>query len=57
MLEAPREDPDGDFAALVGRFSPRTTVVEGGTVEVSVDPQALHFFDPTNGAAIYSQDT
>ena len=44
-------------AALVGRFSPRTTVVEGDTVEVSVDPQALHFFDPTNGAAIYGQDT
>jgi len=43
-------------AALVGRFSPRTKVVEGDTVEVSVDPQALHFFDPTNGAAIYGQD-
>jgi len=43
-------------AALVGRFSPRTKVVEGDTVEVSVDPQALHFFDPTTGAAIYGQD-
>ena len=40
-------------AALVGRFSPRTNVVEGDTVEVSVDQQALHFFDPTTGAAIY----
>ena len=43
-------------AALVGRFSPRTKVVEGDTVEVSVDQQALHFFDPTTGAAIYGQD-
>ena len=43
-------------AALVGRFSPRTKVAEGDTVEVSVDPQALHFFDPTTGAAIYGQD-
>jgi len=42
-------------AALVGRFSPRTRVLEGDTAEVSVDPTALHFFDPDTGAAIYSQ--
>jgi multiple sugar transport system ATP-binding protein len=40
-------------AALVGRFSPRTSVVEGDTVEVSLDQRALHFFDPSTGAAIY----
>src|SRR5690348_5344845 len=39
-------------ATLVGRFSPRTQVVEGDTVEVSVDRRALHFFDPQTGLAI-----
>ena len=41
-------------ATLVGRFSPRTRVVEGDAVEVSVDQQALHFFDPQTGLAIRS---
>jgi multiple sugar transport system ATP-binding protein len=39
-------------ATLVGRFSPRTGVVEGDAVEVSVDQRALHFFDPETGLAI-----
>jgi multiple sugar transport system ATP-binding protein len=39
-------------ATLVGRFSPRTRVVEGDVVEVSVDRRALHFFDPQTGLAI-----
>jgi multiple sugar transport system ATP-binding protein len=39
-------------ATLVGRFSPRTGVVEGDVVEVSVDQRALHFFDPQTGLAI-----
>ncbi len=39
-------------ATLVGRFSPRTRVVEGDAVEVSVDQRALHFFDPQTGIAI-----
>ncbi len=43
------------LAALVGRFSPKTRVVEGDVVEVAVDQQALHFFDPDTGAAIYGE--
>ena len=39
-------------ATLVGRFGPRTRVVEGDAVEVSVDQRALHFFDPQTGLAI-----
>ena len=39
-------------ATLVARFNPRTRVVEGDDVEVSVDPLALHFFDPQTGIAI-----
>jgi multiple sugar transport system ATP-binding protein len=43
---------DAADAALVGRFSPRTRVVEGDSVEVSVDRSALHFFDSQTGLAI-----
>ena len=39
-------------AALVGRFSPSTHVVEGDIIEVSVDRRALHFFDLKTGLAI-----
>jgi multiple sugar transport system ATP-binding protein len=39
-------------AKLVGRFSPRTKSAEGDAVEVSVDPRALHFFDPATGLVI-----
>jgi multiple sugar transport system ATP-binding protein len=39
-------------APLVGRFSPRTHVVEGDTVDVSINLQALHFFDLRSGLAI-----
>jgi multiple sugar transport system ATP-binding protein len=40
-------------ARLVGRFSPRTGVREGDSIEVAVDERALHFFDPETGLAIY----
>ncbi len=39
-------------ATLVGRFSPRTRVLEGDSVEVVVDQRALHFFDLETGRAI-----
>jgi multiple sugar transport system ATP-binding protein len=39
-------------ATLVGRFSPRTSANAGDTVDVWVDLDALHFFDPDNGLAI-----
>ena len=44
--ERPRE------ATVVGRFAPRSRVVEGDVIEVSVDRRALHFFDPGTGLAI-----
>ena len=47
--------PGGDqpaSATLIARFGPRTRLVEGDDVEVSVDPRALHFFDPQTGIAI-----
>jgi multiple sugar transport system ATP-binding protein len=37
---------------LVGRFGPKTRVREGDQVEVSIDTQTLHFFNPEDGLAI-----
>jgi multiple sugar transport system ATP-binding protein len=42
-------------ALFVGRFGARAQVVEGESVEVSVDTTALHFFDPQTGLGIYDQ--
>jgi len=39
-------------ATLVGRFDPRTRIREGDAIEVSVEHEALHFFDPASGLAI-----
>jgi multiple sugar transport system ATP-binding protein len=50
---------DSDEAAhttMVGRFSPRSKVKEGETVEVAVDTTSLHFFDPETGLGIYDTD-
>jgi multiple sugar transport system ATP-binding protein len=49
QLAAGARPPD---ATLVGRFGPRTRVVEGDAVEVSLDRGALHFFEPQTGVAI-----
>ncbi len=42
-------------ALIVGRLGARAQVVEGGEVEVAVDTQSLHFFDPETGLGIYEQ--
>lgn len=44
-----------DETTLVGRFSPRTRVREGDTIEVAIDESALHFFDPSTGDVIHDQ--
>jgi multiple sugar transport system ATP-binding protein len=46
------DDRAAERATLVGRFSPKTRVAEGETIEVAVDTDALHFFDPRTGLAI-----
>jgi multiple sugar transport system ATP-binding protein len=40
-------------AVLVGRFNPRSRVLEGDMVDVAVDSRSLHFFDPGTGLGIY----
>jgi len=37
---------------LVGRFSPQSRVREGDTIDVAIDEDTLHFFDPSTGSAI-----
>ena len=45
--------PVSSNAVVVGRFSPRTRVREGDTVEAAVETRSLHFFDPETGLGIY----
>jgi multiple sugar transport system ATP-binding protein len=42
-------------AVIVGRFSPRSRVAVGDTVEVAVDTRSLHFFDPETALGIYDK--
>jgi len=44
-------------STLVARFGARSRVREGETVEVAVDTQALHFFDPETSLGIYNEAT
>ena len=48
-------DAPPEQATLVGRFDPRSKVGVGDRVRVTVDPEALHFFDPETNLAIYDQ--
>jgi multiple sugar transport system ATP-binding protein len=38
---------------FVARLSPRSRVATGGRVELVVDTERLHFFDPTDGRGVY----
>jgi multiple sugar transport system ATP-binding protein len=50
--------PVGDHpqAEIVGRFSARSQVTQGGTVEAAIDTANLHFFDPRTGLGIYAEE-
>jgi multiple sugar transport system ATP-binding protein len=43
---------DADQATFIARFGPRSSVRPDETIEISIDVQRLHFFDPDHGAAI-----
>jgi multiple sugar transport system ATP-binding protein len=47
------EQRGSDRTTLVGRFSPRTRIREGDTIEVAIDEGALQFFDRSTGAVIH----
>jgi multiple sugar transport system ATP-binding protein len=44
-------------ATLIGRFNSRSRVRNGERVEVAVDTEGLHFFDPETGLGIYDRST
>jgi multiple sugar transport system ATP-binding protein len=52
LAEDVGDDRAAERATLVGRFSPKTRVREGDTIEVAVDVDALHVFDAQTGVAI-----
>jgi hypothetical protein len=39
-------------APLVARCNPRSRPARGGTIELSVDTERIHLFDPATGLAI-----
>jgi multiple sugar transport system ATP-binding protein len=43
----------GAGSTMLARLNPRTAVRKGDTIELVVDTQRLHFFDPDNGQGIY----
>ena len=53
---AAAEAEEAAHTTMVGRFSPRSQVNEGDTLEVVVDTSSLHFFDPDTGLGIYDND-
>jgi multiple sugar transport system ATP-binding protein len=50
-----RESIAREGALVVGRLSARSGVQEGAATELAVDTDALHFFDPGSGLAIYDE--
>jgi multiple sugar transport system ATP-binding protein len=54
-LEAVQQQAEGGRTTIVARLNPRTRARPGEPVEVVVDTERLHFFDPDTGAGIYEQ--
>ncbi|MGK2930155.1 MAG: ABC transporter ATP-binding protein [Acidimicrobiales bacterium] len=53
-VEAEESRATGGGSMVVGRFSPRSQVSRGETIDVAVDVDRLYFFDPDSGNAIRS---
>jgi multiple sugar transport system ATP-binding protein len=52
-LQQIKSDDAGATSPAVARLTPRSSVRLGGTVELSIDTDRLHFFDPQSGQAIW----
>jgi multiple sugar transport system ATP-binding protein len=55
-LEQVQAQARGGRSTVVARLNPRTKVRAGDPIELVVDTQRLHFFDPDSGAGIYGGD-
>ena len=53
--EGPPGSDHGGGAVLVGRLGARSAAEEGGDLELVVDTDAFHFFDPGSGLAVYDE--
>ncbi len=52
-LQHVEQQAQGGRANVLARLNPRTHARKGERIELVVDTQRLHFFDPDNGSAIY----
>jgi multiple sugar transport system ATP-binding protein len=51
-----RQGATGRGSTVLARLNPRTAVTKGDNIELVVDVQRLHFFDPDNGQGIYEEN-
>ncbi len=52
-LESVQREAEGGTSTVVARLSARTDATPGQQLELAVDTDRLHFFDPDDGAGIY----
>lgn len=52
-LEAVEQDARSGQSTFLARLNPRTSAREGEPIELVVDVNRLHFFDPDSGLGIY----
>ena len=52
-LEHVQKQAEGGQSTMLARLNPRTKVRTGDPIELVVDTDRLHFFDPDNGSGIY----
>jgi len=53
-LEKVEQEAAGGETTMIARLNPRTGATVGERIELVVDTRRLHFFDPSDGAAIYA---
>jgi multiple sugar transport system ATP-binding protein len=56
-LEAVEQRVAAGESSFIARLNPRTTARKGEQIELVVDVQRLHFFDPATGLGIYDEPT
>jgi len=54
-LEKVEQEAAGGETTMIARLNPRTGASVGERIELVVDTRRLHFFDPSDGAAIYGE--
>ena len=53
-LETVEKQAAGGRSNVLARLNPRTHARKGERIELVVDTQRLHFFDPDDGSGIYA---